>query len=124
MTEVIREAQDTHRWYARPVLFVGDLNRALRFYVDQLGFEKAWHSNDGAGTVCQVNRSNCEIILCQSADRKDKSRLFVELTRDGIAELGREIADRSIPNTKSWWGYDVIQIDDPDGNELLFPLED
>jgi catechol 2,3-dioxygenase-like lactoylglutathione lyase family enzyme len=124
MTEPRREAQTAHRWYARPVLFVGDINQAIRFYVDQLGFEKAWHSVDGAGTVCQVNRSDCEIILCQSADRKDKSRLFIELTCDGIAELRREIAERSIPNKTSWWGYDVIQIDDPDGNELLFPLED
>lgn len=124
MTEQIREAQTPHRWYARPVLFVADINRAIRFYMDQLGFEKAWHAADGAGTVCQVNRSDCEIILCQSADRKDKSRLFVELTREGIAELRHEIAERSVPNKKSWWGYDVIQIDDPDGNELLFPLED
>ncbi len=26
-----------HRWYARPVLFVADLNRSLDFYLDQLG---------------------------------------------------------------------------------------
>ena len=30
-----------HRWYARPVFFVADVNRALHFYVDSLGFEKA-----------------------------------------------------------------------------------
>jgi hypothetical protein len=89
-----------------------------------LGFQKAWHSDDGKGTVCQVYRSECEIILCEHAERKDKARLFVELTRDGIAELRREIAERSVPSKKSWWGYDVIQIDDPDGNELLFPLEE
>ena len=28
------------RWYARPVLFVSDVVRSLRFYVDQLGFEE------------------------------------------------------------------------------------
>ena len=28
-----------HRWYARPVLFVADVQRALRFYIDMLGFE-------------------------------------------------------------------------------------
>jgi hypothetical protein len=48
----------------------------------------------------------------------------VELTGDGIAELRREIVAGSIPSKKSWWGYDVIQIDDPDGNELLFPVSD
>ena len=25
---------------------------------------------------------------------------------------------------KAWWGYDVIRIADPDGNELLFPLDE
>jgi catechol 2,3-dioxygenase-like lactoylglutathione lyase family enzyme len=30
------------RRYARPVLFVADVNRALHFYVDMLGFEKHW----------------------------------------------------------------------------------
>jgi catechol 2,3-dioxygenase-like lactoylglutathione lyase family enzyme len=30
------------------VLFVADVNRALRFYIDMLGFEKRWHDGDGA----------------------------------------------------------------------------
>jgi hypothetical protein len=47
----------------------------------------------------------------------------VELTRDGLDELRREISERSVPNQKAWWGYDVIRIADPDGNELLFPTE-
>lgn len=113
-----------HRWYARPVFFVSDVNRALHFYTDILGFNKAWHEGDGQGKVCQVDRAGCEIILCEDAGRTDKGRLFVSLTLDGVAELKREIAERSIPGKKSWWGYDVIQIDDPDGNELLFPLAD
>jgi catechol 2,3-dioxygenase-like lactoylglutathione lyase family enzyme len=124
MTQQSSEPRTVHRWYTRPVLYVIDINRAIRFYVDLLGFEKAWHEADGEGTVCQVDRAECEIILCESADRKDKARLFVELTGDGLAELRREIVERAIPCKESWWGYDVIQIDDPDGNELLFPIPD
>lgn len=82
---------------------------------------KAEMRGDGAGTVCQVNRGECEIILCKDATRRDKARLFIELTQDGLTELRREIIERSVPSKTSWWGYDVIQIDDPDGNELLFP---
>jgi hypothetical protein len=89
-----------------------------------LGFKKGWHEADGKGTVCQVNRSECEIILCQDVGRKSRSRLFVELTPEGIAAFRNEIVARSIPSKESWWGYDVIQIDDLDGNELLFPLPD
>src|SRR5262245_15249563 len=116
--------QVSHQWYARPVLFVSDLQSALRFYIDKLGFKKKWHTDAGKGTVCQVDRGGCEIILCEDAQRRDRGRLFVELNRDGIDELRREILERSVPTEKAWWGYDVIRITDPDGNELLFPLDE
>ncbi len=112
-----------HKWYARPVLFVSDVGRALDFYINMLGFVKAWHEGDGTGTVCQVNRGDCELILCQHDTRRDKTRLFIELNPDGLAELRREIVERSVPHKLTWWGYDSIQVDDPDGNELLFPTE-
>ena len=106
------------------MFFVADVNRAIRFYVDVLGFVKKWHEGDGAGTVCQVDRGECEIILCQDARRKDKSRLFIELTPEGLEELRREFVERSVPSKETWWGYDTIQVDDPDGNELFFPISE
>lgn len=112
----------SERWYARPVFFVSDLNRSLSFYLDTLGFTKKWHEADGQGTVCQVNRSDCEIILAQEP-RTDKSRLFLELDREGLAGIRREIEARAIPHTNMWWGYDVIRIADPDGNELFVCAE-
>lgn len=112
-----------HRWYARPVFFVADLSRSLSFYHDSLGFVKAWHEADGAGTVCQVNRSDCEIILCQDASRLGPARLFVELTAEGLRALRHELEERGVPHEVRRWGYDVIQVVDPDGNELLFPIE-
>src|SRR5260370_6733201 len=104
------------------VLFVADVNRALRFYIDMLGFEKDWHEGDGAGGVCQVHRAGCEIILCEDATRTDKARLFVALNVDGLTAFRREIVERSVPTEKSWWSYDLVKIVDPDGNELLFPV--
>jgi catechol 2,3-dioxygenase-like lactoylglutathione lyase family enzyme len=121
MTEQAARRQPVHRWYTRPVLFVADVNRAVRFYVDMLGFEKRWHEGDGAGNVCQVDRGECEIILCEDATRRDRGRLFIELTADGLADLRREVVERAVPSKQSWWGYDALQVDDPDGNELLFP---
>ena len=122
MTEQAVGTQIVHRWYARPVLFVSDVNRAIRFYVDMLGFEKSWHEGDGAGKVCQVNHGECEIILCEDLARRDKARLFIELTADGLTDLRREVVERSVPSKETWWGYDTLQIDDPDGNELFFPV--
>jgi len=124
MSESTVSERIAHQWYARPVLFVSDLHGALRFYVDKLGFTKKWHAGNGEGTVCQVDCGGCEIILCDDPARHDKSRLFVELNRDGLDELRREISERSVPTEKAWWGYDVIRIVDPDGNELLFPLDE
>ena len=49
MTENTSRSQTVHRWYTRPVFFVADVNRAARFYVETLGFEKGWHEGDGAG---------------------------------------------------------------------------
>lgn len=121
MMDEIVDAQAAHRWYTRPVFFVADVHRAAQFYVDSLGFEKAWHSDDGAGTVCQVNHGECELILCQDAARRDKGRLFIELTADGLVDFRRWCVSRGVPTTETWWGYDTLQITDPDGNELFFP---
>src|SRR3954454_7300327 len=90
-------------WYARPVFFVADVNRALRFYIDMLGFEKRWHAGDGTGTVCQVDRGECEIILCEDEARTDKARLFIELTTEGLRALRRELADRGVSTKDTWW---------------------
>lgn len=110
------------RWYSRPVFFVTDVNRALDFYVGTLGFEKQWHEGDGTGGVCQVSRGECEIILCEDASRRDRGRLFVELTTEALTDLRRELAERTYPSRDTWWGNPAIEIKDPDGNELLFPL--
>ena len=108
------------RWYTRPVLFTEDLSRALAFYQGVLGFAKDWHEGDGTGTVCQVSRDGCEVILCQDAARRARGRLFISLDADGIAKLRADIAAKSIGHEVSWWGSDVIDIADPDGNQLLF----
>ena len=124
MTEASSKRDTVHRWYTRTVFFVADVHRAARFYVEMLGFEKAWHVGDGAGTVCQVNHGECEIILCQDETRRDRARLFIELTAEALADLRREFAERAVPTRETWWGYDTLQVDDPDGNELLFPRPD
>ncbi len=111
----------TFRWYTRPVFFVADIHRALAFYVDVLRFEKGWHADDGAGTVAQVNHGECEIILCQDPARSDRSRLFIELTAEGWTHLRQDFTSRGVPTKATWWGYDILQVDDLDGNEMFFP---
>jgi catechol 2,3-dioxygenase-like lactoylglutathione lyase family enzyme len=123
MTQQPVQEAISQAWYARPVLFVSDVQRALDFYVGKLGFEKKWHEGDGKGGVCQVDRAGCEIILCEDATREDRGRLFLELSREGVDQLVRETTERSVQTEQTWWGYDVLRIADPDGNELLVCLE-
>jgi catechol 2,3-dioxygenase-like lactoylglutathione lyase family enzyme len=118
---VNEKPQAAHRWYTRPVLFVADVQLALHFYVDLLRFQKDWHEGDGSGKVCQVSRGECEIILCEDDTRTDKARLFIELTGEALSELRREMSELAVPVRSSWWGFDVLKVMDPDGNELLFP---
>jgi GNAT superfamily N-acetyltransferase/catechol 2,3-dioxygenase-like lactoylglutathione lyase family enzyme len=114
-------ARTPHRWYTRPVIFVADVHRAIRFYVDKLGFDKGWHEGDGTGTVCQVNHGECEIILCEDPARSGKGRLFIELTVEGLADLRDVVIERGVATQEIWWGSNTVRIDDPDGNELFFP---
>src|SRR5688500_1695722 len=123
MTERPVEEASPHVWYMRPVFFVSDIQRSIDFYVNKLGFTKKWHEAEGKGTVCQVDRGGSEIILTEEPQRRDRGRLFLELTREGLDELLAEVRERSVPSEKSWWGYDVLRIQDPDGNELLVCLE-
>ena len=45
-------------WFARPVLFVADIDRAVDFYVKQLGFIHSWrYEEGGTGLVAQVDRA-------------------------------------------------------------------
>ena len=60
MTESPVSERVAQHWYLRPVLFVSDLQAALGFYIEKLDFEKRWHSADGKGTVCQVNRGGAK----------------------------------------------------------------
>jgi catechol 2,3-dioxygenase-like lactoylglutathione lyase family enzyme len=112
-----------HVWYARPVFYVTDIQRALRFYVEGLSFTKKWHEGDGEGSVCQVDRGGCELILFEDADRTDRGRLFLELSKEAVDHLMGELDAHSLPTQRAWWGYDVLEITDPDGNELLVCLE-
>ena len=113
------------KWYTRPVVFVTDVDAALGFYGDLLGFKQAWdYEQDGRTLVAQVNRGESEIILARDAERAGGSRLFISLDTEEMQAWQHEIDARSIPAQRSWWGYPVIEIRDPDGNELMFPLDE
>lgn len=113
-------------WYARPLFFVADVERARDFYVGSLGFTEKWSfAEDGKLFVGQVNRGECEVILSsQWPEKNGKGRLFVSLTTAAYAALPGELAAKGVTAKDGWWGYRTLIVTDPDGNELYFPDPD
>jgi catechol 2,3-dioxygenase-like lactoylglutathione lyase family enzyme len=112
-------------WYSRPVLFVDDLSRASSFYVDQLGFSEVWrHSEDGRPLVAQVERSGCELILsCQWPQKAGSGLIFISLDPADIGVVRRSFEQAGVQMDDGWWGYPIMIVQDPDGNQLYFPCQ-
>jgi catechol 2,3-dioxygenase-like lactoylglutathione lyase family enzyme len=110
-------------WYTRPMIFVADVERALAFYVGQLGFAEAWSFDEqGKVFVAQADREGCEMILCsQWPEKVGKGMLFVSLSEAAYAALPGEFAAKGVTAREGWWGYRTLVVTDPDGNELYFP---
>ncbi|MGH9560058.1 MAG: VOC family protein [Terracidiphilus sp.] len=118
-------------WFTRPILSAADVEVSLRFYLDKLGFTSPWqYKDDGKVRVAQVDRQGCAVILADNWPEKiGKGRLFISLnvepaTREAataaLDELRAELESKGIPVTEGSWGYRLLVVDDPDGNQLLF----
>jgi len=118
-------------WFARPVLHVKDVEASLRFYVNRLGFTSPWHFEEGGKTfVAQVDRQGCALILSsQWPEKIGKALMFISLniepaTREGAAAavdaLRAELEAKGVAVKEGSWGYRLLVVDDPDGNQLFF----
>jgi catechol 2,3-dioxygenase-like lactoylglutathione lyase family enzyme len=118
-------------WFARPVLHVSNVEASLRFYVDRLGFTAPWQFDDnGRVFVAQVDRQGCALILCdQWPDKVGKGLMFISLNVEpethqaagaALDALRAELEARDVPVKDGRWGYRLLVVDDPDGNQLFF----
>ena len=116
-------------WFARPVLHVTDVETSLRFYVERLGFMSPWrYEEDGKTHVAQVDRQGCALILADTwPDKIGKGLMFISLnaeTREaaiaGLDALRAELEAKGVSVKEGSWGYRLLVVDDPDGNQLLF----
>jgi catechol 2,3-dioxygenase-like lactoylglutathione lyase family enzyme len=123
-------------WFARPILCVRDVEASLRFYVDQLGFTSPWRYDEGGRAhVAQVDRQGCALILADTwPENIGKGLMFISLnveqeTREAAATaldaLRAELEAKGVPVKEGSWGYRLLVVDDPDGNQLFlnYPSE-
>jgi catechol 2,3-dioxygenase-like lactoylglutathione lyase family enzyme len=126
-------------WFARPVLHVTDVEASLSFYVNRLGFTSPWrYGEDGRAHVAQVDRQGCALILADTWPEKNgKGLMFISLNVSLDVSLNDEPASREaavaaldalraeleakgVPVKEGSWGYRLLVVDDPDGNQLFF----
>jgi catechol 2,3-dioxygenase-like lactoylglutathione lyase family enzyme len=129
-------------WFARPVLHVTDVEASLHFYVNRLGFTSPWrYDEDGKAYIAQVDRQGCALILADTQffrgnrsgafgpDKIGKGLMFISLnvepaTREAaiaaLDALRAELEAKGAPVKDGSWGYQLLVVDDPDGNQLFF----
>ena len=118
-------------WFARSVLHVADVETSLRFYVNHLGFTSPWrYEQDGRVRVAQAERQGCALILAdQWPEKVGKGVMFISVNvgqapRDAeiaaLDALRSELEAKGVVVKEGWWGYRLLVVDDPDGNQLFF----
>jgi catechol 2,3-dioxygenase-like lactoylglutathione lyase family enzyme len=118
-------------WFARAVLHVSDVDASLRFYVERLGFTSPWRYKEGGRVwVAQAERQGCALILADTWPEKvGKGLMFIsvnvepEAREAGIAALDAlraEFEAKGVRVKEGSWGYRILVVDDPDGNQLFF----
>jgi len=129
-------------WFARPVLHVTDVEASLRFYTDKLGFTSPWHyDDDGKTRIAQVDRQGCALILADAQffrgnrsgafglEKVGKGLMFISLNVEpatteaataALDALRAELEAKGVPVKDGSWGYRLLVVNDPDGNQLLF----
>ncbi len=118
-------------WFARPILHVTDVDASVRFYMNRLGFTNPWrYEEKGRVHVAQVERQGCALILADTwPDKVGKGLMFISInvepaTREAaiaaLDALRAELEARGVPVKEGSWGYRLLVVDDPDGNQLFF----
>jgi uncharacterized glyoxalase superfamily protein PhnB len=118
-------------WFARPVLHVTDVAASLGFYGNLLSFTNPWrYEEEGRVRVAQVERDGCALILSDQWPAKiGKGLIFISLNVDpatpaaataSLDALRAEFVARGVPVKDGSWGYRLLVVDDPDGNQLFF----
>lgn len=109
-------------FFARPILAAADIHRMLDFYVGKLGFHEAWrYEEDGEVLIAQVSREGCDLIFSAQPHLELRpGKIFLSLDPPDLDAFRAEIEARGVATEDGQWGYRLMVVTDPDGNELMF----
>jgi len=117
-------------FWARPILFVRDVEASIAYYCEKLGFTKRWDHGGDMLIIAGVGRSGVDVILdCGSVLRRPATPAVLTVSLRNVEALGdlySELKERGAkivaPPFAVVWQKDTYEIDveDLDGNVLVF----
>ena len=109
-----------------PALQVSEMDRAVGFYTERLGFRIAWRSpGDGDGENWMLESGQVAVLLSTGSHLGDQPRLTgtIYFDTNGVDELWESLRDRVDvvwPVSDMEHGTREFEIRDPDGYLLAF----
>jgi uncharacterized glyoxalase superfamily protein PhnB len=132
VTEIVSAAQNVDEGLMReatfrqvqPILGTRDVAKAVRFYVDRLGFTLAFGEPTNEGNYVGLRRDHVEVHMQFQYEYEmgttrlrvlvdDPDALYEEYKNEGALNEGTELADKP-------WGTREFALHDLDGNALTF----
>lgn len=114
-------------WVSSTLVFVRDVDAAIGFYVDRLGFTLNMRFEDeGQALVAGVSHGDsCALLLtCQWPEKIGTTVLYLAFGPDEFELLLADLEAAGVPVTDGWWGNPLAIVTDPDGNQLWFARPD
>jgi uncharacterized glyoxalase superfamily protein PhnB len=115
-----------------PVLFVEEIEPALEFWIDRLGFEKTMELPEGDRLGFVILRRGAVEIMYQTREsvRADIPQLagspagagFLFIEVDDLEEVVGALADVEpvVPRRRTFYGADELVVREPGGNVVTF----
>lgn len=113
-----------------PYVWVADVEKAIPYYRDQLGFELEfvhtweWEGDRYGLALMARDAITLHLRVCECGDFRHTGTSFYQVRMNGVDALHAEYLERGatvrFPPTTQPWGVRDFQIDDPEGNRIYF----
>lgn len=113
-----------------PYVWVADVEKAIPYYRDKLGFELEFvHTYEWGGgkyglALMARDAITLHLRVCECGDYRHTGMSFYQVVMRGIDELHAEYVRKGamirFPPTTQEWGVRDFQVEDPEGNRIYF----